>query len=116
MSYDKAGKILRKLAAKTEAGQVEWGEAATENAFEASFSDYSIVITAVPTETEDEPDYKMEIYDSAGSLVQSVWDEDLDEDEDERPYYDVMEDLFYSARGYAIGVEQALDSLLEDLE
>jgi L-asparaginase II len=107
--------LVQKLYRRTDDGDVEWEETEIEGVFQAAFPEYTIRLSM---ETPDghvraSEDYVLTIFNSRGLKIEEVADVDLAEDLVES--YEVMKHLYGAARRKAMGVEQALDSLLSAL-
>ncbi len=115
MSYPQMVYLVQKLYRRTGDGGVEWEETEIEGVFQTAFPEYTIRLS---TETPDghvraSEDYVLTIFNSRGLKIEEVSDVDLAEDLVES--YEVMKHLYGAARRKAMGVEQALDSLLSAL-
>jgi hypothetical protein len=113
MSYEKLATMIRRLDQQTEKGKVPWQKTASPSRFIAVFGDSVVRITQTTVETPDHSYTKAElsITDAEGNLLEEVDSNDL-----ERWFHDdYLDDLFAAARRYAMGVDKALDSILEEL-
>ena len=116
MSISKLATVVIKLRDATRRGKVEWEQTEKEGVFQASYPDFTIRIFTQLTrdpEPDVDIDYVISIYNSKGVLIESATDIDL-KPTMELPFK-VMEELYDSARGYALGLEQTLDSIIETL-
>ena len=116
MSIAKIATVIMKLLEATRDGKVEWEQTEKEGVFQTSYPDFSIRIYTQPTReatVENALDYALEIYNSKGTIIESATDMDL-LNQMESPFK-LMAELYDSARGYALGLEQALDSIIETL-
>ncbi|HEX8429640.1 MAG TPA: hypothetical protein VF625_00075 [Longimicrobium sp.] len=111
---DKRVVLIKRLLHRTENGGMTWEPTARENEFLSSFSGYTVSIGSRRTSPGD-PDLVFSIYNADGSLVEEFDDTDLPADNDFDPYV-TMGRLHEMARRYAMGAEQALDSLLNELD
>lgn len=114
MSVEKMRRLVSRLSEKTFAGHIMWEETETADVYQAAFPDYVVRIWKRTNEGGGK-DYVIGIYNSRGTLLDEASDVAMDPDDDYH-VYDLMESVYESARGYALGVEQALDSLLSTLE
>ncbi len=108
MNKQKAAQFVTKLHNRTLAGELPWEETETADVFQVSFADFSVRIV------KEAGDIVIAIHNSQGRLLDSVADPDL-VDALPQQAYPFCEELYQSARGYAMGVEQALDSLISQL-
>jgi hypothetical protein len=117
MGHEKIARLISKLSERTEEGKLNWEQTESQGIFQASFPGYAIRLRKESSESEyNEVDFDivLAIFDSQGELIEEVRDTELGEDM-ERPYF-FMSRLYDQARRRAMGVEQALDALLEELD
>ncbi len=116
MSIQKTGSIVRRLEKLTEQGKLEWEPTEKEDVFQVSFPSFSVRLSKKPSQTEEGVDYIVSIYNSDGTLLESESDVNLREVLNEPgESYKTMKRLYDSARGYALGIEQALDNVIATL-
>ena len=116
MSLAKMTQIVEKLISATNKGRINWEEAEVEDVFQVSYSTYSIRIAETPSVTDPGPDtfdIVISIYNKEGKRIESVNDVQL-KDAITNAYLQ-MKELYDSAKGYALGTEQTLDSIITDL-
>ena len=112
MSHEKVGSLVRRLAVATQKQGNLWERTTEDAVFQASFPGYSVRLArAMGYQNEDL--IILSIFDEDGALVEQVDDSDLNSVL--RNSYQVMLDLYEAARRQAMGVEQALDTILEAL-
>lgn len=109
MSYPKIAKLIAVLKEQTESGLLAWAQTEKSDMFQASFPGYSVRIF-VRDHNPIEQDYVLQIINYLGEIVEEISDPDL-KNVMENPYR-VMRDLHDSARRSAMGVENALDEIL----
>lgn len=114
MSYTKMVNLVTKLANKTAIGRIQWEPTNAKDTFQIAFPDYTVMISQVFNDDTQEIDYFISIYNFTGSLIESVSDVELKDDFENA--YKTMEELYESARRIAMGVDSALDSLLQSLD
>lgn len=111
MAISKTAQLVARLLYRTEEGEVKWEETETEGVYQVAFPEYSIRVYSRSYSNEDgngEPYFGLAIFNDHGSLVEEVWDPTLDNEFT----YHVLRKLYEGARRKAMGVEQALDNLL----
>jgi hypothetical protein len=109
MANDKYAQIVDRLIYKTNQREIEWKEGVYPGAFQVSFPNYSL--TLIPREGQDDTtDYIIGIIDSDGHTIDTFSDVDLGGD-----YYAKMAELYQNARRQALGVDKALDEILDEL-
>lgn len=115
MSLAKIAILVPKLHKQTIDGKLEWEQTDREGAFQTSFPNSSIRISVRPSESllSFQNDYVISIYNSSGILIESASDVDIKNELDNS--YNLMKEMHETARGYALGVEQALDSIISEL-
>jgi hypothetical protein len=109
-SEEKFFAILKRLHAKTKAGQTEWEETPSTGVFQTSFPNYTIKLWA------DGNDYYISILDGLGATLESYSDAALTTAFPGGNAFPIMRELYAMARRRALGVDAALDSLLRELE
>jgi hypothetical protein len=122
MSDMKSLELLRALLRQTVAGQVAW-KAADEKGteFHAELGDYGLHLrTRFDRDYPDSPDYFLTIIDSHGREVEVISNISLrplsdEKDADGRTPYATFSELYDAARRLALGVDDAIDSLLKKL-
>jgi len=115
MSYPKIAKIILKLAENTQKGSIKWEETGSPAIFQAAFPGYAVQVWV--SRNVDDPqysDYYLRIIDEEGKIVEEVSDLDL-KNVLENPY-ETMKELCNVARRSALGVENALNSILNSLK
>jgi hypothetical protein len=113
MSYPKIARLVSALLTQTESGSLTWAQTEKSDMFQASFPRYSVRIYTHQS-NPIELDYVLQILNDFGDIVEEVSDPDL-KDVLASPYV-IMRDLHDAARRSAMGVESALDEILDYLE
>ena len=121
MAYRKLANLACKLYQKTIQGDVNWEETAWTGTYQASFADYSILISLQPSHKGGEDDVKISIRDGEGNEIESFLDVDL---EDSwllefgvvETSYSLLKDTYDTARRAALGSEKAINEILSVLE
>lgn len=118
MANDKVSELFIRLEAATRSGKVDWQKSNESGEFVASFPNYSVVV-GTETYMDDntgEPDriYKLTILDQMGDVVEVIYPGTLASLGLYEPWQQLRE-LHESARRKAMGVERALDEILESL-
>lgn len=114
MSYPKIVKLIETLLSQTEAGTLQWAQTEKSEIFQASFPRYSIRIYPQNDRSNLQPDYFLQILNEVGEIVEVVSDPDL-RDVMDMPFTK-MQNLYEGARRNAMGVESALDEILDFLD
>jgi hypothetical protein len=115
MALDKMVKVIQLLAERTEAGKIQWEETEASGAFQAAFATYSVRLSKRPSRDRDEADdIVLQIVNDDGTVVEEVSDVDMHARMENA--YRTMKAIYDVARRTALGVEQALDALIGDLE
>ncbi len=115
MSYPQMVYLVQKLYRRTDDGSVEWEATEIEGVFQAPFPEYTVRLSMQSPDghVPGSEDYVLSIFDARGLEIEEVSDVDLAEDLADS--YEVMRHLYRAARRKAMGVDQALDSLLSSL-
>lgn len=110
--------LVDRLHRKTLAGQVPWTETTSQNEYAANFSGLSLSIkTLFDPDWPDKPDYVVKILNTEGRLVEEFSNVELSTlvtDAEPHPYK-LLEEIYRGARRIAMGVDNALDLLLNEL-
>lgn len=112
MSYPKMADLISTLLEKTQSGKLNWEATAMSDTFQASFPKYAVLIFS--TTHNDELDYVLQIINDYGEIVERVEDTDLLEVMS-NPFI-TMRELHEAARRNAMGVEEALNDILDFLK
>jgi hypothetical protein len=105
----KLAALIRKLSQKTNENSVQWEKTVEPEVFQASFPGYTIQIT------NDAGDIILRIYNDEGALMEEAKDTEFTRDHIPGGPFTVMNGMFTKARRKALGVDQALDTLLSEL-
>lgn len=117
MSNPKFEKMIQRLIQKTDEGTANWQETSRPNVFALSLADFSVLLRQVDSEEAVGIDVLVEIVNKDGKVIDSVRDVDsVPEFGDPHEWYKRMSDLYKAARRKAMGVDEALDKLLEELD
>ncbi len=109
-------KIIQLLHGKSKSGEIHWTETSDDYAFSTSFVSNSIEIKQQYDHDAEEYDYILTIYNSDGRVVSQNIDNDLNRDFPNDEVFRLMRETFESARNDALGIAEALDSILGELE
>ena len=119
MANDKLIRLARLIYEKTKNGEIKWEATADEGTFQASLSNYSILIKRSPTVSMLAPTallsttyfyFILQICNEQGQVI-----EELTQSEAAAADFKI-EELFELARRMAMDVEKALDELIGTLE
>jgi hypothetical protein len=113
MADSKIINFVETLKFKTINGKVVWEATSTEGVFMASFSNYSVQISQEYFSSPSELDLVLKILNNDGSIIEVISDVDLKESYDNS--YLFLNELYSVARRQAMGVENAIDSILAEL-
>jgi hypothetical protein len=113
MEGEKYKRLIKGLVDKTDRHELDWKEAAPANAFQVSFANYSIMI--MKTENHQGSNlYITRILNSDGDVIDDFSDEELTQTIGDY-YYNVMDTLYLKIRRQVLGVDKALDEILNEL-
>ena len=113
MSNEKMARLILRLIHQTDVGKLQWEETSTSNAFQTAFSGYTVISREVSVPLQGTPDYYISILNETGQTVETVSDSQLHDDL--RDPVGTMRDLHEKARRQAMGVDEAIDSILSEL-
>ena len=115
MTNPKLAELVRRVHERTMAGKLAWEESSSRNVFQISFPKYTVQ-TSYQSGREGSIDYLIRILNEENVVIEQATDVDLENDlGDTGVSYKLMEELYLTARRIAMGVDQALDTLLESL-
>mgnify|MGYP000198919873 CR=1 FL=1 len=115
MSYKKIINIIQKIHTKTNNDLIEWETTEESGIYQVSFSTYSIRISERQSySTPEEHDFIIQIINNMGDIVEEVSDEDIASSLEKA--YHIMKSTYELARRKAMGVDLALDTILDELE
>lgn len=113
MSYQKIANLVKKIYEMSNDGLVVWEATEKEGTYQLSFSNYSVRLFERYVHQYEGNDYIIQIINSDGELVEETSDVDLKPLWDDS--YNSMKHIYGTARRQVMGVENALDSILDEL-
>lgn len=115
--YEKEIELMKRLYARTGQGAINWHRTDQEEVYQAQFPEYDMqIFQRWPDENEDAYDTYLSILDKDGVLMESFSDTMISQSESiGSDAFLFMRELFLMARRISLGVEQALDKLIEYL-
>lgn len=118
MSYVKIADLVKTLARKTSEDKVFWVQTERPNVFQTSFPSYSVrifdkLVMTNEDENQQRLDMIVQIINENGDVVEEVSDEDL-KGIFPGPFT-VMRNMFDIARRQAMGVEKAIEEIMQAL-
>lgn len=121
MSYPKLWKVVETIKRKTDNGTLKWSQTETSGVFQVAFPSYAVRVSKKENSSSSigsivlGKDYHIfSVYNDEGDLVESATTYQLMKINDDAP--STLSGLYETARRQAMGVEDALDSILDDLD
>jgi hypothetical protein len=116
MSYPKMAVLIERLISLTNRSEIRWEATAQDDVYQASLPGYSVQILTRPTVHRgvDGEDVVVRIRNNEGKVIEEVADTDFSQDLLKNSY-EKMQNMYQTARRQALGVEAALDELLNAL-
>lgn len=114
MSYPKIARLVETLLSQTEAGTLIWAQTEKSEIFQASFPRYSVRVYQDNNNSSGQPDYFLQILNEVGEIIEEVSDPDLRDVL--QGAFTKMQNLYEGARRSAMGVDNALDAILDFLD
>lgn len=114
MSYPKMVKLISTLAAKTEQGGIGWVETEVVDVFQIAFPNNFVRLSYVVKEPFGNLEFHLKILNNEGSVIETVTSAQLAGFLENA--HQLMEELYGNARRQAMGVDTALDEILEFIE
>lgn len=112
----KAEQFLRRLFAKTMAGEVTWERTPEAGVFQTTVASYIVLFQ--PNRRAERKLFEIRLLDTEGAMLDSYDDEMFDERghaADPGSMFVTMTDAYSTARRQAMGIVQALDEILDEL-
>lgn len=118
MGNNRLIELAVKLNRQTVDGQIEWQLTANEGLFQASFADYSVILSQGETFNPEEMDYFITIFNDQGVLLEKVSDTEISKfkESDEPNIYRLMKQTYELSRRQAMGTEKAIDTIINELD
>ncbi|WP_146256114.1 hypothetical protein [Aestuariivirga litoralis] len=108
--------LLRRLAKSTKEGKLSWQEDTSKDSFIVAFSRYSVSIAYYADLAGSEDEITVKIFNSEGELIESVSHTDFAQGTlSIGSSFFFLRELYHDARRKAVGIDGALDSILEEL-
>ena len=112
--------LVSMLRDQTRKGLLDWKEHPQDGAFQLSFPQHSLVVSAARGEF-DMPDYYIRVLNDEGTVVDSfsdveLWQSMSDAEKAASSVAGDMQEIYESARRTALGAEKAVDEILEYLK
>ncbi|WP_144445558.1 hypothetical protein [Inquilinus limosus] len=108
-------KMVDKLYERAVGGDIAWKKGFEEGAFQASFSRYVVQIST--TSSKDGLDVVIKIYNDEGDVIDSFTDVDISQSPHAYElYFQKMFGLYEIARRSALGSDDAIRSILSELD
>ena len=106
MAYEKMIRLINRLYQKTYDDEIAWETTSDEDAFQRSFPKYSVMILRRGPSAGQ----FFQLYDEDGRLIEEISHQDaVGQGIDVTDFFDMV-------RRKALGVDKALDELLEELD
>ena len=113
MADEKILKLIKRLAELTDQNKISWAEAERGGAFLASFSGNSASISVRQSrQNSGQSEYVLRILNDWGDVIEEVGDEDFEGQD----VYQTMKMMFEKARRISLGLDEAIDSILKQLD
>ncbi|HEY0349008.1 MAG TPA: hypothetical protein VGC60_12725 [Pyrinomonadaceae bacterium] len=118
MAVHRLAELVKLLAEKTVEGRLLWEKTVEGEAFQTAFPGYSVRLRTQKSKSSRYPGadaYAIQIFNESGELVEETTDEDLDGVDQPGEFFAVMREMHIEARRSVMGVDKAIDSILEQL-
>ncbi len=109
---DKSMELIRRPASKTAKGDLLWKEAFQKEVFEVSFPEYSLTIESFYDRDRGES-YQLGIFNYEGRDIDTINPARFSSDELSNEAHDLLKKIFSEAKRGALGLDDALDDLIE---
>lgn len=107
--------LVRRLFQMTQENKLQWVETAREGVYQLGIDDYIVRVAEEHGDDEKSPpNYVLRVCNAKGVVLEQVTDDDISERVHDAGEF--MRDLYQRARRIAMGVETALDRIIQRLE
>lgn len=118
MVNEKTVELITRLHKNTLAGKIPWQRSANKAAFEAAFPRYSLQISE--ESKRDQLDYVVTILNDEGLEIDEFSDVDLSGRFPQKAppggWFTLMDEIYDAARRQALGADQAIETILSELD
>lgn len=121
-SLERALAQVQALHRRTREGKIEWRETDDLRTFQTESGEFDLRIRSIPDRDYPEPDYALDVYSrSSGRKIETISNVtfrpllDHITEEGLNPYI-VLQQTYEMARRKALGVDDVLESILQDLK
>ena len=118
MSKEKYTRIVRGLFDRTMSGQLNWVLSFEDGVYQADFPNHSLQIMRWINDDMVGDDIIIKIKNKEGMLIESFSDVNIDSADipGNDSSFTYMNKIYETARRQALGVDKALDEIIDDLE
>jgi|GEM_PF-2396992 len=116
MDKDKAAELLKMLQIRTQEGKIAWEIGVDEESFVAGFPGSSVGISGTWNPATDLAEYRLQIYNKNGVLVEQFMNSGPMFGELESPTSTPVEGLYQLVRRTVLRADEAVDTILESLK
>jgi hypothetical protein len=113
MSYTKLGSLVELLYVNSQSGKIAWEETEQESVYQVSFPEYSVRISHESDNYNRGDELFVQIINSDGLVIEEASSEDIGSVLDEA--HTKMKNIHDIARRQALGVDEAVDSIVSNL-
>ena len=114
MISNKIVKLVRRLFQMTQENKLQWVETGREGVYQLAIDDYIVRVAEEKADDQSPTKYVLRVCNAKGIVLEQVSDVDISERVHEAGEF--MQDLYQRARRIAMGVETALDRIIQRLE
>lgn len=118
MADPKVVQLIERLRSSTAKGTSTWSKTVEKETFNLSFKDYSVQLAPRWAQDEYGNEYSevvFRIYDSEGELIEEVGPNGFSYQDFDLSPSDVLDELHNTARRQAMGMNKAVQSILDQL-
>jgi hypothetical protein len=117
MQSEKYRQLVDRLIAKTDRHELDWKEGGYPESFQVSFPNYALLLREKVTEGfgAPPPDIMLLIVDMDGTVIDTIYNFEIDADGPTKPYYLKMRDLYRMVRQQVLGADKAVEEILSEL-
>lgn len=114
MIDNRLGILVKRLSEKTERGELRWEEGVKEGEYQTNFPTYSVRVYPARDEDGDEGIW-MTIIDGRGRRLETVTEFDFRQQTGDMSISSKLSELYEMGRRQALGVDKAIDELLQQV-
>lgn len=119
MSDPKAETFVRRVCAQTLSGAIDWEATSVNDSFQSTIAGFIVRFACEERSSGDGNVYVLKLFNDDGDLIDTYDNETLDGHpvyNAPRSYFNTMREAYGKVRRQVMGVDEALDLIIKELE